>query len=111
MENFTPEPWLELGTTGAVLFIVLLVVWLVFHSQNASINRLCDKIDNLIEEFSKNQIELTKMVMANDRDQRQLSTRFDRVFERIDEIHKRVVRIDTRLYERGEYEDRKDEEQ
>lgn len=109
MEQFSPQPWLELGTTGAVLFIVLFVVWLVFNSHNRSINQLCDKIDRLIGEFSKNQVELARMIMAETKDQQQMTTRLDNLFERTNEIHKRVVRIDTRLYEQGKYDCREDE--
>ena len=109
MEQFSPQPWLELGTTGAVLFIVLFVVWLVFNSHNRSVNQLCDKIDRLIGEFSKNQVELARMIMAETKDQQQMTTRLDNLFERTDEIHKRVVRIDTRLYEQGKYDCREDE--
>lgn len=109
MEQFSPQPWLELGTTGAVLFIVLFVVWLVFNSHNRGINQLCDKIDRLIGEFSKNQVELARMIMAETKDQQQMTTRLDNLFERTNEIHKRVVRIDTRLYEQGKYDCREDE--
>lgn len=111
MEALTPQPWLELGTTGAVLFIVLFVVWLVFNSHNKSINQLCDKIDRLIGEFSKTQIEMARMVMAENKDQQQMITRLDNLFDRTYEIQRRVVRIDTRLYEQGKYTKESDKDE
>lgn len=104
LNQISPDPWLQLGIAGAGMFIVLVVVLLVFANQTKNISRLCEKIDELVTEISKDQIELAKMVTASNKDQTRLNSRIDSLFDRLSEIHKRVIRIDTRLYERGEYD-------
>ena len=99
MTYYPIEPWLQLGIAGAGLFIVLVVVWLVFNSQNKNIDRLCNKIDLLISESAKDREELAKVLLASDKDQQQLQARIDKLFKYTADVHKRIVRIDTRLYD------------
>ena len=96
------DSWLNLGISGAALFIVLIVIVLIFKQQNASVDKLCIRIDNLINSFSENNLKLTEVTLTNDHDQKELLRRLDDTNRLLQDTHKRVVRIDTRLYQKGE---------
>lgn len=102
------EPWLQLGVAGAGMFIVLVVVWLVFSNQAKTVDRLCNKIDLLINESIRDREELTKVLVSNDRDQRQIKSRLDSLFKYVTDIHGCITKIDTRLYESGKYKKKDD---
>ena len=104
MEGITPEAWLNLGIPGAALFIVLVIVISMFKQQNKSIDNLCAKIDELVTSFSDNNLKLNEVIISNDKDQREFLRKLDDMNDIMNDMHKRIVRIDTRLYDKTKVE-------
>lgn len=96
--NITPESWLELGISGAALFIVLIVIVLMFQMQTKSIDKLCTKIDEIVTSFSENNLKLNEVILANDKDQKELLRKLNSISEIVNDIHTRVIRIDAKMY-------------
>ena len=99
MEGITPEAWLNLGIPGAALFIVLVIVISMFKQQNKSVDKLCIKIDELVTSFSDNNLKLNEVIISNDKDQKEVFRKLDDMNDLMNDMHKRIVRIDTRLYD------------
>jgi len=96
---FNPDKWLNLGLPGAALFIVLIIIVLMFRQQGKSIDKLCEKLDNVTDAFSESNITLREVIISNDKDQKELLHYINNLSELVQDMHKRVVRLDTRLYE------------
>lgn len=94
-----PDKWLSLGLPGAALFIVLIIIVLMFRQQGKSIDKLCEKLDNVTDAFSESNITLREVIINNDKDQKELLRYIDNLSELVRDMHKRVVVLDTRLYE------------
>lgn len=101
MEGITPEAWLNLGIPGAALFIVLVIVISMFKQQNKNVDKLCVKIDELVTSFSDNNMKLNEVIISNDRDQEEVLRKLDDICGVMNDMHKRVVRIDVRLYDKS----------
>lgn len=99
MDGITPEAWLNLGIPGAALFIVLVIVISMFKQQSKSVDKLCIKIDELVTSFSNNNLKLNEVIISNDKDQKEVLRKLDDINDVVQDMHKRVVRIDTRLYD------------
>lgn len=99
MNGIAPEAWLNLGIPGAAMFIVLVIVISMFKQQSKSVDKLCIKIDELVTSFSDNNIKLNEVIISNDKDQKEVLRKLDDFSDIIQDIHKKVVRIDTRLYD------------
>ena len=93
------DKWLNLGIPGAAMFIVLIVVMLMFNQQSRSIAKLCDKIDELVTSLSNNNSRLNEVLISNDKDQKEVLRQLDDMNKEIKDMHSRVVRIDSRLYD------------
>lgn len=104
MEGVTPDAWLNLGIPGAALFIVLVIVVSMFKQQNKSVDKLCVKIDELVTSFSDNNLKLNEVIISNDRDQKEVLRKLDDMHDLMTDMHKRLVRIDTRLYDKSKLE-------
>lgn len=104
MEGITPEAWLNLGIPGAALFIVLVIVISMFKQQNKSVDKLCIKIDELVTSFSDNNLKLNEVIISNDKDQKEFLRKLDDMNDIMNDMHKRIVRIDTRLYDKTKVE-------
>lgn len=104
MEGITPDAWLNLGIPGAALFIVLVIVVSMFKQQNKSVDKLCVKIDELVTSFSDNNLKLNEVIISNDRDQKEVLRKLDDMHDLMTDMHKRIVRIDTRLYDKSKLE-------
>lgn len=104
MEGFTPEAWLNLGIPGAAMFIVLVIVISMFKQQSKSVDKLCIKIDELVTSFSDNNLKLNEVIISNDKDQKEVLRKLDDINDTINDMHKRIVRIDTRLYDKAKVE-------
>lgn len=104
MEGITPEAWLNLGIPGAALFIVLVIVISMFKQQNESVDKLCIKIDELVTSFSDNNLKLNEVIISNDKDQKEVLRKLDDMNDIMNDMHKRIVRIDTRLYDKSKLE-------
>ncbi len=98
-ELFDPDRWLNLGLPGAALFIVLTIIVLMFRQQGKSIDKLCEKLDNVTDAFSESNLTLREVIIRNDKDQKELLRYINNLSELVQDMHKRVVRLDTRLYE------------
>lgn len=101
MEGITPEAWLNLGIPGAALFIVLVIVISMFKQQSKSVDKLCIKIDELVTSFSDNNLKLNEVIISNDKDQKEVLRKLDDMTDIMNDMHKRVVRIDVRLYDKS----------
>ena len=101
IEGITPEAWLNLGIPGAALFIVLVIVISMFKQQNKSVDKLCIKIDELVTSFSDNNLKLNEVIISNDKDQKEVLRKLDDMNDIMNDMHKRIVRIDTRLYDKS----------
>lgn len=99
INDISAGSWLELGIAGAALFIVLIVVLLMFKQQSKSVDKLCTKIDALVTSFSNNNLKLNEVLISNDRDQKEILHKLTEIHEEMVDMHKRVVRIDTRMYD------------
>ena len=104
MDGITPEAWLNLGITGAGLLIVLVIVISMFKQQNKSVDKLCIKIDELVTSFSDNNLKLNEVIISNDKDQKEFLRKLDDMNDIMNDMHKRIVRIDTRLYDKAKVE-------
>ena len=101
IEGITPEAWLNLGIPGAALFIVLVIVISMFKQQNKSVDKLCIKIDELVTSFSDNNLKLNEVIISNDKDQKEFLRKLDDMNDIMNDMHKRIVRIETRLYDKS----------
>ncbi len=104
MEGITPEAWLNLGIPGAALFIVLVIVISMFKQQSKSVDKLCIKIDELVTSFSDNNLKLNEVIISNDKDQKEVLRKLDDMNDAMNDMHKRIIRIDTRLYDQAKVE-------
>lgn len=104
MDGITPDAWLNLGIPGAALFIVLVIVVSMFKQQNKSVDKLCIKIDELVTSFSDNNLKLNEVIISNDKDQKEVLRKLDDIDDLMNDMHKRIVRIDTRLYDQSKVE-------
>ena len=104
MEGITPEAWLNLGIPGAALFIVLVIVISMFKQQNESVDKLCTKIDALVSSFSDNNLKLNEVIISNDKDQKEVLRKLDDMNGIMNDMHKRIIRVDTRLYDKAKVE-------
>lgn len=104
MEGITPEAWLNLGIPGAALFIVLVIVISMFKQQNESVDKLCTKIDALVTSFSDNNLKLNEVIISNDKDQKEVLRKLDDMNGIMNDMHKRIIRVDTRLYDKAKVE-------
>lgn len=101
MEGIMPEAWLNLGIPGAALFIVLVIVISMFKQQSKCVDKLCIKIDELVTSFSDNNLKLNEVIISNDKDQKEVLRKLEDMCGVMNDMHKRVVRIDVRLYDKS----------
>ena len=102
--------WLDLGAVGAALLIVLVIVVLIFKQQNNSVSMLCTKIDDLITSFSNTNQTLSEVIISNDKDQKEVLRKLDDIRLVMEDMHKRLIRVDVRMYDNiYPKEDHKDE--
>lgn len=94
-----PDKWLNLGLPGAALLLVLVVILLIFNQQNRSITALCKKIDYLVTNFSDNNNKLNEVLLANDKDQKELLRQLTEIVSEVKDMHNKIVRIDARLFD------------
>lgn len=99
METYAPEAWLNLGIPGAALFIVLIVVLFMFKQQANSVDKLCNKIDALVTSFANTNSTLNEVLIGNDRDQKEVLRKMDELQEILNDVSRRVIRMDTRQYD------------
>jgi predicted PurR-regulated permease PerM len=104
-----PDAWLQLGVAGAALFIVLVFVTYLFKYitkqsnsenklQSESINRLCDKIDNLIASNGEYTQKLSEVLITSEKDTDAILSILRTQSENITDVQRRVVRIDDRTF-------------
>lgn len=114
------KSYTDLGVVGAALLILLIFVILMFTlfkfysnqttkmitrfssvetvNQTASIEKLVTKIDQLITSNAEHTGKLNEVLLANDKDQKVLIRTLDKMQTSLEDILKKVVRIDDRTY-------------
>ena len=109
IDSTTANLYIQLGIAGATLFILLIFVVLLFkfisdnkksksNSDGTRIDKLCDKIDALISSNADHTQKLNEVLLSNDKDQKVTIRTLDKVQGSLEEILKKVVRIDDRTY-------------
>lgn len=98
-EGINASDWLDLGAVGAVLLIVLVIIILMFRQQSNSVDKLCTKIDALVTSFTTTNQTLSNVILANDKDQKEVLHKLDDMNQLMNDMHKRIVRIDVRMYD------------
>lgn len=96
-EVITPEAWLELGIAGAALFIILIVVVLMFQLEARNVDKLCNKIDEIVTSFSENNLKLNEVILTNDKDQKETLRMLSSISRAINDMHKRIIEMDAKL--------------
>lgn len=98
--TFNPDGWLNLGIAGAALFIVLILIILLFKLQGKNIDKLCEKLDSVTNTFAESNMTLQKVIICSDKDQKEILRHLTSMTGIMLDVHRRVVRVDTRLYEK-----------
>lgn len=98
-EGISASDWLDLGAVGAVLLIVLVIIILMFRQQSNSVDKLCTKIDALVTSFTNTNQTLSNVILSNDKDQKEVLHKLDDMNQLMNDMHKRIVRIDVRMYD------------
>lgn len=98
-EGINASDWLDLGAVGAVLLIVLVIIILMFRQQSNSVDKLCTKIDALVTSFTNTNQTLSNVILSNDKDQKEVLHKLDDMNQLMNDMHKRIVRIDVRMYD------------
>lgn len=96
VESTTANLYLQLGIAGATLLILLIFVVMLFRTINklngsSTVEKLCSKIDDLVEINNK-------VLLSNDKDQKETLRLLQSILEATYDTQKRVVRIDDRTY-------------
>ncbi|APC82156.1 hypothetical protein [Clostridium botulinum] len=92
----TQQLYLQLGIAGATLLILLICIVLIFKrlkdlNGSTTIEKLCSKIDDLVTINNK-------VLLSNDKDQKETLRLLKNLLETTTDTQKRVVRIDDRTY-------------
>lgn len=69
------------------------------NNDNNKLDKLCDKIDELVTATSDNTKELIKNLLSNDKDQKALTNKIDMLLEIAIDNQRRLSRIDDRTYQ------------
>lgn len=105
----TTNLYLQLGIAGATLLILLIFVILLFRFMSVSkrekasdssnkIDKLCDKIDQLISSNAEYSKDLNKVLLSNDKDQKETLNILNNILEAVLDSQRRIVRVDDRTY-------------
>ncbi|WP_061306772.1 hypothetical protein [Clostridium botulinum] len=92
----TQQLYLQLGIAGATLLILLICIVLIFKrlkdlNGSTTIEKLCSKIDDLVTINNK-------VLLSNDKDQKETLRLLKNLLETTTDTQKRVVKIDDRTY-------------
>jgi uncharacterized protein (UPF0333 family) len=94
VDSETAKSFTDLGIAGAALLIVLVLIILVFtfvKSQSKSIDKLCSKIDTLVNQNAT-------YLITNDKDQKETIHLLTQINVLLTDMQVRIVRIDDRTY-------------
>lgn len=105
----TANLYLQLGIAGATLLILLVFVILLFKfiSENKKtraadsgnkIDKLCDKIDQLISSNAEYSKALNTVLLSNDKDQKETLKILDTILKIAMDTQRRIVRVDDRTF-------------
>ena len=70
----------------------------MFRLQGRSIDKLCSKIDELVTSFSDNNLKLNEVILTNNRDQAETLRKLNDFEDILNDIHKRVIRMDAKMF-------------
>lgn len=101
--------FLQLGVAGAALYVVIFLINKIFSylekrgnaddkDTGKKFDRLCDKIDKLVDSFHEMTQRLSEVMLNNNKDQDEIKDRLDIQHGILLEVHKKVTRIDDRTY-------------
>lgn len=95
------DGFLQLGLGGAALLIVVIFMILEFRSKdkgNGVVEKLCTKIDNLITSNAEYTQELNKVLLSNDKDQKETLKILANIQTITIDIQRRISRVDDRTF-------------
>lgn len=107
--EITSNLYLQLGIAGATLLILLVFVILLFRlitvinnngndTQNNKIEKLCDKIDDLITNNAMYTQKLNEVIINNDKDQKETLNFLDKLLELAIDTQMKVSKIEDRRF-------------
>ncbi|WBW96040.1 hypothetical protein [Oceanirhabdus sp. W0125-5] len=116
INNSIYEMFIQLGVAGAALLLILVFIILLFklfskiswrenNEQNSRIDKLCDKIDNLISSYAENTQKLNEVLLVNDKDQKNTLKTLNRLLDIIIDLQKKIEKIDiitSKYIEKGD---------
>lgn len=105
----TAKAFTDLGITGAALFILIYLINKIFNylemrgaaddsSKGNSFDRLCDKLDTLVESNYSMAQKLAEVLLCSNKDQTELKDRLDMQHDILLDVQKKVIRIEDRTY-------------
>jgi hypothetical protein len=105
----TSNLYLQLGIAGATLLILLVFIILLFSfisdnkrlkgkTEASKIDRLIDKIDQLITSNAGYTKELNTVLLSNDKDQKETIKILDTILSVVLDTQRRIVRVDDRTF-------------
>lgn len=99
----------DLGISGAALFVVIHLINKIFkylekrsssedRTKGNKFDRLCEKIDHLVDSFHEMTQKMSEVMLNSNRDQQDISNLLNKHTDLLIDIQKKVVRIDDRTY-------------
>lgn len=97
--------WLQLGVAGATLLILFVTIGYVFRfvgnvqkdstkAEDNKVDKLCDKIDNLVNVIADDRKTQAETRVANDKDQKVLIDLMGKILTTTQDTHTMVAKID-----------------
>lgn len=107
MDKLDPNPWLQLGTTGGALFLVAFIVLACFlfmmkNNTGTKIDKLCDKIDKLVEAFYKSNKCVSDMSMDTSNKYDNIKDNQDKQFTLLQKVYEAVTEIKAGMVKEGD---------
>lgn len=97
--NSSVGSWLALGPIGAALFIVLIVVMGILFVMYKSIDKICNHLGDMTSAIAESNIALKEVVINNARDQKELLRCITVLTDKVQDMYKKVIRIDSRIWD------------
>lgn len=97
--------YIQLGVAGATLFLLLIFITGQTKSndkreimQFSKIDKLCDRIDAMVTSQAASNENLNKVLLSNDKDQKETIKLLNTILTLVIDIQKKMVRVDDRTY-------------
>lgn len=107
MEKLDPNPWLQLGLGGGALFLVAFVIlacflFLMKNNSGTKIDKLCDKIDKLVEAFYESNKCVSDMSMDTSNKYDNIKDNQDKQYNLLQKVYEAVTEIKAGMVKEGD---------